>query len=187
MKAPSVSEAVMYIFSYRKIVNIALSTIDSTIYDAYNSYFWRRKLKVTSTQFKQWREFMGISQQEAARALGLSKGSIELYERGSRRDDDRPVVVPRAVELACAALMHGITSYNEPQPAPAGSFQVIRIDLGGYGEQISRTVVDRTSRQSDLKFCERGASIGPQRRNEGRDIGGDLAAATRDIFIGSTP
>ena len=131
----------MYIFSYRKIVNIALSMIDSTTYDAYSNYFRRRKLKVTSTQFKQWREFMGLSQQEAARALGLSKGSIELYERGSRRDDDRPVVVPKAVELACAALMHGITSYNEPQPAPAGSFQVIRIDLGGYGEQISRTVI----------------------------------------------
>jgi len=84
---------------------------------------------------------MKLSQQAAADALGLSKGSIELYERGARRDDERPVVIPRTVELACAALMHGITTYIEPQQAPKGSFQVIQIEMGAYGEQISHTVI----------------------------------------------
>ena len=84
---------------------------------------------------------MKLSQQGAADALGLSKASIELYERGSRRDDDRPVVIPRTVELACAALMQGIATYTEPRQAPPGSFQVIMIEMGAYGEQAMRTVV----------------------------------------------
>jgi transcriptional regulator with XRE-family HTH domain len=52
---------------------------------------------------------MRWSQQEAADALGQSKGNIQNYERGRRRDDERPVVIPRTVELACAALALGIT------------------------------------------------------------------------------
>jgi len=84
---------------------------------------------------------MGLSQQGTADALGMSKASVELYERGSRRDDDRPVVIPRTVELACAALAQGITSYVDPPAAPAGSFQVVQIELGADGEQVFRTVI----------------------------------------------
>ena len=56
---------------------------------------------MTPSSFKSWRESLGFSQQAAADALGLSKGSIELYERGSRREDGRPVVIPTTVQLAC--------------------------------------------------------------------------------------
>jgi DNA-binding XRE family transcriptional regulator len=59
---------------------------------------------MTSTEFKSWRERLGLSQQTAADLLGISKGSIELYERGSRRDDNRPVEIPTTVELACKYL-----------------------------------------------------------------------------------
>lgn len=64
-------------------------------------------------QFKAWRKRMGLNQAKAAEALGISKSSVELYERGVRRDDGRPVVIPKAVELACAALVAGITEYTE--------------------------------------------------------------------------
>ncbi|MBS9476225.1 helix-turn-helix domain-containing protein [Ancylobacter radicis] len=56
--------------------------------------------------FKAWREAMGMSQTAAAKALGISKGSIELYEAGKRRDDGRPVIIPLTVALACSALYH---------------------------------------------------------------------------------
>src|ERR1700686_2842092 len=56
---------------------------------------------MTSAEFKKWRQNLGLSQLEAAEALGLSKASIELYERGTRREDGRPVIIPTTVELAC--------------------------------------------------------------------------------------
>ncbi|WP_454813791.1 helix-turn-helix domain-containing protein [Labrys neptuniae] len=65
-------------------------------------------------QFKAWRRHMGFSQIEAARALGISKGSVELYEAGKRRDDGRPVEIPKTVALACAAIALGITEYAGP-------------------------------------------------------------------------
>ncbi|WP_210482731.1 helix-turn-helix domain-containing protein [Microvirga antarctica] len=67
---------------------------------------------MTREQFKSWRNHMGLTQQAAADALGISKGSVDLYERGRRREDERPVVVPKTVELACAALALGITEYQ---------------------------------------------------------------------------
>jgi transcriptional regulator with XRE-family HTH domain len=59
---------------------------------------------MTSVEFKSWRERLGLSQQAAAKVLGLSKSSIELYEHGSRRDDSRPVDIPTTVELSCKYL-----------------------------------------------------------------------------------
>jgi hypothetical protein len=71
---------------------------------------------MTAEQFKAWREHMGFMRPAAARALGISVGSVELYERGRRRDDEtREVVIPKTVELACAALALGIKSYEGPQ------------------------------------------------------------------------
>ena len=70
---------------------------------------------MTAAEFKCWRERLGLSQQAAAVALGLSKSSIELYERGARRDDARPVDIPVTVELSCkylaqqARLRHQLT------------------------------------------------------------------------------
>jgi transcriptional regulator with XRE-family HTH domain len=59
---------------------------------------------MTSAEFKSWRERLGLSQQAAADVLGISKGSIDLYERGSRRDDNRRVEIPVTVELSCKYL-----------------------------------------------------------------------------------
>lgn len=75
----------------------------------------RESYAMTPEQFKSWRKHMGWSQQEAADHLGVSKGSIQLYERGER--EGRPVEIPKTVELACAALALGIRDYAGPQAA----------------------------------------------------------------------
>jgi transcriptional regulator with XRE-family HTH domain len=68
---------------------------------------------MTPDEFKSWREQMGLSQIAAAEALGLSKGSVENYERGTRREDSRPVEIPRTVALACSALFHRLKAWPE--------------------------------------------------------------------------
>jgi DNA-binding XRE family transcriptional regulator len=73
---------------------------------------------MTKEQFRAWRKAMKLTQTGAARALGLNRNTIELYERGMRRDDPNHVVsIPRTVELACAALMLGIHRYSGPDEA----------------------------------------------------------------------
>lgn len=69
---------------------------------------------MTPEQFKAWRKHMKLSQQKAADALGISKGSIQLYEAGKRPEDGREVVIPKTVELACAAIGMGLTRYDGP-------------------------------------------------------------------------
>ncbi|OIR02410.1 hypothetical protein GALL_155680 [mine drainage metagenome] len=70
---------------------------------------------MTPDIFKSWRHSLGLSQEAAAKALGLSRGSILLYEAGRRRgDDSRPVTIPLAVQLAMAAIAHGLGPWSIP-------------------------------------------------------------------------
>lgn len=55
---------------------------------------------MTPEEFKAWRLQCDFSQTEAAEALGVSRGSIENYERGTRREDARPVEIPGSVIAA---------------------------------------------------------------------------------------
>ncbi|PYE98907.1 hypothetical protein C8J35_103508 [Rhizobium sp. PP-F2F-G38] len=83
--------------------------------------------------FKAWRSAMGFSQTEAAAALDISKGSIELYERGARRDDGRPVLIPRTVELACSALASTLIAARAKPAFPAhGIIAAVRFPEGWY-------------------------------------------------------
>jgi DNA-binding transcriptional regulator YiaG len=68
---------------------------------------------MTPEDFKLWRRRMELTQAEAARALGLGKSTVELYEAGQRRDTGARVEIPRAVALACAALFHRIGPWGE--------------------------------------------------------------------------
>ena len=70
---------------------------------------------MTPNDFKAWREAMGFTQAKAADALGISKPTVENYERGSRREDGRTVVIPLVVALACSALFHRIRPYGGGQ------------------------------------------------------------------------
>lgn len=82
---------------------------------------------MTKEQFRAWRKAMKLTQTGAARALDLNRNTIELYERGSRRDNPNHVVsIPRTVELACAALMLGIHRYSGPDE---GTQDDLKVDI----------------------------------------------------------
>lgn len=59
---------------------------------------------MTPDDFKAWRLALGFSQQEAADRLGISRGSVENYERGHRREDRRPVEIPLTVDRSCQVV-----------------------------------------------------------------------------------
>ena len=62
--------------------------------------------------FKAWRKSLGLSQKEAAEALGLKRRIVQYYEKGQR--DGVAVEVPKTVRLACYALRDGCTDYRGP-------------------------------------------------------------------------
>ncbi len=66
--------------------------------------------------FKKWRKSMGLSQKEAAHALGLKRRIIQYYEKGERNGEK--VEIPRSVRLACYALTTGISDYTGPDAKP---------------------------------------------------------------------
>jgi len=59
---------------------------------------------MTPHDLRNWRANLNLTQQEAADLLGISVATVELYERGVRRDSNKPAPIPRYIELACAAL-----------------------------------------------------------------------------------
>ena len=62
--------------------------------------------------FKKWRKAMGLSQKDAAHALGLKRRMIQYYEKGER--DGEKVHIPLTVRLACYALAEGVIDYRGP-------------------------------------------------------------------------
>jgi len=64
------------------------------------------------SDFKRWRKSLGLSQKEAAAALGLKRRVVQYYEKGQR--DGEKVEVPKTVRLACYSLAQGIKDYNGP-------------------------------------------------------------------------
>lgn len=68
---------------------------------------------MTADDFKAWRTRMNYTRPAAAEALGLSRQTIENYERGQRLEDGRPVVIPRSIALACAAIYHRLKPWSE--------------------------------------------------------------------------
>ena len=63
--------------------------------------------------FKAWRKSLGLSQKEAAEALGLKRRIVQYYEKGER--DGVEVEIPKTVRLACFAVSQGCTDYPGPE------------------------------------------------------------------------
>ena len=70
------------------------------------------ELAMSPDRFKAWRKSLGLSQKEAAHALGLRRRIVQYYEKGSR--DGVAVEVPKTVRLACFALARGCEDYSGP-------------------------------------------------------------------------
>jgi transcriptional regulator with XRE-family HTH domain len=83
-----------------------------------NYYVTKFTMPMHTDQFKAWRKLLKLTQAEAATKLGISRRSVELYESGTRGDSARKVAIPRAIELACAAIAAGIESYAGPERHP---------------------------------------------------------------------
>lgn len=64
-------------------------------------------------EFKRWRKAMGLSQKDAADALGLKRRVVQYYEKGER--DGVGLSIPKTVRLACYAIANGITDYHGPR------------------------------------------------------------------------
>jgi transcriptional regulator with XRE-family HTH domain len=79
-----------------------------------------------SSDFKRWRKALGLSQKEAADALGLKRRVVQYYEKGER--DGEKVSVPKTVRLACWALISGQADYHGPDPKHEA-------EAGGSGNQ----------------------------------------------------
>ena len=68
-------------------------------------------------EFRSWRKSLGLSQKQAAHALGLKRRMIQYYEKGEREGDT--VRIPLSVRLACFALSKGVADYHGPDKKPA--------------------------------------------------------------------
>lgn len=93
---------------------------------------------MTPDDFKAWRKAMNFTQTEAAESLGISRGSVELYELGHRRDDRRPVEIPLSIALACAALRHKLPPMGEKRDGTPKKFRI----LISLPDDIERFCVD---------------------------------------------
>lgn len=69
--------------------------------------------KTTAQQFKKWRMKMGWDRADAARFLGIGVTSVYNYESGRRSDVAAPVLVPRVISLAAAALQAGLSEVGD--------------------------------------------------------------------------
>lgn len=61
---------------------------------------------MTPQAFKEWRKRLGLSQAEAAAAIGMGLRQVQKYEHGEAE-------MPKTVRLAMAALSLGLTDYPE--------------------------------------------------------------------------
>jgi DNA-binding XRE family transcriptional regulator len=65
---------------------------------------------MTAAELIAWRDRLKLSQVQAAKALGCSRRSIQIWENGTIR------AIPGIVPLACAAISHGIPGIGEDKP-----------------------------------------------------------------------
>jgi transcriptional regulator with XRE-family HTH domain len=67
---------------------------------------------MNSQDFRKWLKATGLTQNQAAEALGMSAKAISQYATGNR-PDGREVVYPRTVALACTAIYHRFEPWPE--------------------------------------------------------------------------
>ncbi len=71
-------------------------------------------LEMSAEAFKRWRKSLGMTQKDAAEALGLKRRVVQYYEKGERKG--KSVEVPLTVRLACYALSAQVVDYAGPDP-----------------------------------------------------------------------
>jgi transcriptional regulator with XRE-family HTH domain len=125
---------------------------------------------VSPTEFRLWRDELGLSQQAAADVLGMSKGSIELYERGSRRDDNRQVVIPTTVELACKYLAQRVRLQRRLEMLESGKMtsrdgSSMADTTAEWAEELRRWITEIDSSLAEAKNWHEPAAVSERVRN----------------------
>ena len=69
-------------------------------------------LEMTAEAFRRWRKTLGMTQKDAAEALGLKRRVVQYYEKGERKG--KAVEIPLTVRLACYALSTEVLDYAGP-------------------------------------------------------------------------
>lgn len=67
---------------------------------------------MTPEDFKAWMATQNLAKPGAARALGVSEGTIADWMRGTSRTTGKPVAPDRRTALACAALAAGLDEWR---------------------------------------------------------------------------
>ncbi len=63
---------------------------------------------MTRQQLLAFRKSKNWNLEKAANEIGISTASLRIYEKGERKDRDKPVVIPKPIAWACAAINAGI-------------------------------------------------------------------------------
>jgi len=97
--------------------------------------------------FKRWRKSLGLSQKDAAEALGLKRRVVQYYEKGER--DGKDVGIPKAVRLACYALTEGVSDYHGPRDAAEASARPLTNGAAHDGEHALSAAPEILAARSD--------------------------------------
>ena len=80
---------------------------------------WSHPRPMTPHDFRTWRKGLGLSQKQAADALGLKNRIVQYYEKGER--DGEKVKIPKHVRLACyGSPSASATITARPRARPLG-------------------------------------------------------------------
>lgn len=85
---------------------------------------------MTSAELAAWRNRLGLTQAQAAAALGLSHRMYRYYEKGGR-EDGRAVHIPRAIELA-AQQLEARKAGAAPRRIEKGTLEDVLEKIGEY-------------------------------------------------------
>lgn len=67
---------------------------------------------INSEQFRTWRKRLGLTQRTSAEKLGISVSSVQGYERGKRRDREKPIIIPLITAWAMTAIADGLSPWG---------------------------------------------------------------------------
>ena len=72
-----------------------------------------RRYQMKPSELRACRKDCKLTQEQAAKKLGLKKRTIQYYEKGKR--DGKDFKIPKTTELACYAITVGVEHYFGPE------------------------------------------------------------------------
>ena len=73
---------------------------------------------MTGKELYDWRRNRGWSRDHAAAVIGVSASTLRNYEDGTRREDGRPVEIPKPIRWTVAAIDAGVADPDHSTSPP---------------------------------------------------------------------